>query len=391
MPGFPFANADVAGHPDEGRMTVSTLGRVWAVTHELALSLRYGRAAYMVPPAQAAEIKAGFMQGRGPVRQQGNNVAIISLSGVITPHFDLMEAIFGGGSGGLDMFLDDLSVAVADPDVSHIVLNVDSPGGQVDGVPEAAAAIRAARESKPIVSVANTMMASAAYWLASQANEVVVTPSGSVGSVGVYKMHQDVSGAAEQAGIVPTLISAGEHKVDGHPFGPMSTDAAAKMQQDVNDYYGMFVNDVARGRGVDVPSLEDGMAFGAGQVMIGKRAVSTGLADKVATLGETVSRLASGRARVKQQAQASVITTAVLATGEEVVPATEISAGDEETPTDGTQVDDTDVVDETVEDETVVPEPVAATSPEDKRRIFDLHVALGGLGTNPSDREVANA
>jgi signal peptide peptidase SppA len=336
-------------------------GRVWAVTEDLALAMQTGLKVLgqLGPDAieQALEVQAA-MAAKPPV-VHGNGVAVVPLTGVITPKPSLLSLLFGGG-GGLVGFRRQLDAAVANPDVSHIVLNVDSPGGAVDLVPETAHAIRRAGQAKPIVAQANTLMASAAYWLASQAHEIAVTPSGVVGSVGVYKLHQDLSGAHEMRGIRPTLISAGDHKVDGNPFEPISGDALDKAKQDVNDYYSMFVDDVARGRRVDNPGY-DGDAFGGGNTLIGKRAVRNGLADRVSTLEETLKRLSSGRARVKN------------------TPSAEDFDEDEDV------LDDADEEDQ--DDDTEV---VVSYSAEDKRRIFDL-MAGGGFGTDNSDKEVANA
>ena len=128
-------------------------------------------------------------------------------------------------------------------------MNVDSPGGLIDLVPETAALIRTVRETKPVIAVANTYAASAAYWLASQASDLVVTPSGEVGSIGVYMPHLDVSGWEEQQGVKTTLISAGKYKTERSPFEPLSDEAAAAMQDTVDKYYGMFTYGVAVGRG----------------------------------------------------------------------------------------------------------------------------------------------
>jgi signal peptide peptidase SppA len=209
-----------------------------------------------------------------------------------------------GADHGLDEVMAMTKAAVADPDVKSVVFDVDSPGGLVDGVPEAAVQIRRLRDAsgKPFVSVANGQMASAAYWLGSQAHEVVVAPSAVVGSVGVYQRHEDLSEMAAQEGVKITLISAGEHKTEGNPFEPLGDEARQAMQSDVNYFYSMFVADVAEGRqeAVDSSSIRDGSAFGGGRSFPAKPAVKIGLADREATLSETVSRLSSGRAKVRR-------------------------------------------------------------------------------------------
>jgi signal peptide peptidase SppA len=166
---------------------------------------------------------------------------------------------------------------------------VDSPGGVTDLVPETAAEIRAARERKPITAVANTMAASAAYWLASQASEVVVTPSGWLGSIGVYMLHVDWSGNNAQIGVKPTYISAGKYKTEGNPEEPLSESAREHMQEDVDRFYSMFLSDVALGRGVDVETVR--ADFGEGRVLLAEPSLQAGMADRVETFEDAVARL----------------------------------------------------------------------------------------------------
>jgi signal peptide peptidase SppA len=179
--------------------------------------------------------------------------------------------------------------ALADPDVGAVLLDLDSPGGVVDGIPEAAATLRAMRGSKPIVAVANGMAASAAYWLASQADEMSVTPSGAVGSIGVYATHRDMSGAGKLQGVATTLVSAGKHKTEGNPWEPLSDEARAAIQHDVDHFYNLFTADVAKGRGVKQADVKTG--YGEGRVMNAKDALAAGLVDRVETLGEAATRL----------------------------------------------------------------------------------------------------
>ena len=179
-----------------------------------------------------------------------------------------------------------------------MVLDVDSPGGLVDMVPETAAAMREIRDAsdKPMVAVANPLAASAAYWLASQAHEVVVTPSGEAGSIGVYQIHREGSKMFDRVGIKHTLVSAGKYKGEGNPYEALGDEGLASIQQGVNDFYSMFTADVAKGRGVSQQEVTDGM--GEGRTLTAKRAKGAGLVDRVATLNETISRLGSGRAKV---------------------------------------------------------------------------------------------
>lgn len=257
--------------------------------------------------------------GAGPAARpavMAGGVAVIPIYGVIQPRSSLMSRQSGGTS--LDAFTSALRAAVGSSQVGQILLDVDSPGGMVDMVPEAAAEIRAARARKPVVAVANTDAASAAYWLASQASELVVTPSGQVGSIGVFAAHEDRSRREEMLGFRTTLVSAGRHKTEGNPFEPLSDEARATIQARVDDYYGMFVSDVARGRKVAVGAVRDG--FGEGRMVGARAAVAAGMADRVATFDATLA------------AMVRASRAALPAAAENVYegPAAEWLAGDEE-------------------------------------------------------------
>lgn len=216
-----------------------------------------------------------------------NGVAVIPVYGLISQRTTLMSA-FSGGTSTEDL-RDALRTALADPDVAAIVLDIDSPGGSVDGVPELAAEVRASRGTKPIVAQVNTLAASAAYWLAAQTDEIAITPSGEVGSIGVFAMHQDISRAADAAGVTTTLVSAGKYKVEGNEFEPLTDEARSHIQSQVDTFYRMFVADIAKGRGVSTSVV--GESYGQGRTMLAKEAKAAGMVDHIATLEETVRRL----------------------------------------------------------------------------------------------------
>ena len=198
----------------------------------------------MSPEVQAA-VDAATSAREVPVT---GGVAVLSLRGLITPKPSLMSLLFGGGGGGLMGFRASLREVLGNDDITGIVIDVDSPGGLVDLVPETADELRAA--GKPTVAVANTMAASAAYWIASAADELVVTPSGDVGSIGVFMVHDDWSGFNERLGVQPTYIYAGQYKTEGNPDEPLTDEAKAEFQREVDEIYDTFVGAVAKGRGV---------------------------------------------------------------------------------------------------------------------------------------------
>jgi signal peptide peptidase SppA len=252
----------------------------------------------------AARIEAAGGRRTSSVKPTGGAVAVIPLMGVIVPRANLMTDLSGGTS--VTDFMESFMAAVADPDISAIVLDVDSPGGSVDLIPESAARIRAARGTKPILAVSDTMMASAAYYLGSQADEVYVTPSGLIGSIGVYATHYDQSGLNEKTGVKPTLVSAGKYKTELNPNEAPSEEGIAHLQSIVDDAYQQFTLDVSKARGVSVADVRGG--FGEGRVLPAKAGVKAGLADGILTREQTIGRameLVSGRRSAQRAASAA--------------------------------------------------------------------------------------
>jgi signal peptide peptidase SppA len=301
------AEKDVKRHYEHVLQAVSSTP--WAVRPEI-LALIVDLLAFRVAGGSLSqeEIEARIGAARrAPAPDGAAGVAVLPLHGVIMPKASMMSEMSGGTS--IERFRGQFREAMGRKDISSIVLDVNSPGGMVDGVPEMAAEIRAARGTKPIVAVANTEASSAAYWLASQADEFVATRSGRVGSIGVFAAHEDESAKAEAEGVRTTLVSAGRYKTEGNPFEPLTDEAKAHMQSMVDEYYGMFVADVAAGRGIDVGDVRTG--YGEGREVTASTALNTGMIDRVASTEEIVSEmLAAGRL----QAAAMVVPFAEAAT-----------------------------------------------------------------------------
>jgi signal peptide peptidase SppA len=240
------------------------------------------------------EIQARVGSREPPAARRTGVVAVLPLHGLIAHRMNLMTEVSGGMS--TELVGKAITLAVNDPDASAIALDVDSPGGSVFGVPELADTIFQARGPKPIVAVANATAGSAAYWIASQADELIVTPSGQVGSIGVIGVHRDLSKQAAMLGVQHTFITAGKHKGDGNEFEPLDDDTRAHMQRRVDQYYDLFVQAVARGRGVSAKAVREG--FGEGRIVSAGDALRGGMVDAVATLDQVVDLLGSGRKRV---------------------------------------------------------------------------------------------
>lgn len=171
--------------------------------------------------------------------------------------------------------------ALADASVKSVDLVIDSPGGSVLGLPETADVIHAANRVKPVRAFVTGIAASAAYWLASQAGSITLTPSGEVGSIGVLDIHADISKALENAGVKLTAVTAGEHKVERAPFTPLSEDAKSHMQAGVNAWYGDFLSAIRRGRGARVSATSN---YGGGRMLSAREALSVGMVDFVSSL-----------------------------------------------------------------------------------------------------------
>lgn len=251
-------------------MPESMLGLCWAVDVSFAREWLQARADGSVQVVEARDRGVSVPVTRG--------VAVIPVQGVLSQRGGMCAL-------GCTDISAALAQAMADPNVGGILLDIDSPGGGVFGVDELAAEIMSARERKPIVAYANSRAASAAYWLASAASEISVTPGGEVGSIGIYVVHQ----AQEASGA--SIVSAGKYKVEAHPYAPLSDEARASLQQKVDDHYGRFITRVASGRNVPEATVRDG--YGEGRMLTAKRALAEGMVDHVETFGEALGRLAA--------------------------------------------------------------------------------------------------
>lgn len=246
--------------------------------------------------------------------EPGSLIAVINVMGVIAHHASQVDNISGPGGTSTARVGQAFDAAMDDPAVKAIVFHIDSPGGGVPGVQELADKIFAARGRKPIIAQVNSTAASAAYWIASQADEIVVTPSGQVGSIGVYGSHRDVSAAAEKQGLKVTFFAWPPQKVDGNPFSPPSADFTDKAMADVKMVYGDFRDSVARGRGAKKADVEAG--YGKGGVELARNALKAGMVDRIATMEDTLRRVAKMKPS-PAQARASADLTTVSAQQDE--------------------------------------------------------------------------
>jgi len=249
----------------------------------MEIASRHAAGEHLTPEEVAARTRGG--PGR-PGRIEGD-IAVLPLTGVIVPRANLMAEVSGATSA--ERFGAAFRQLMADPQIGAVVIDVDSPGGAVQGVEELSSLIYDARGTKPIFATANHLAASAAYWIASAADEFIVTPSAEVGGIGVFAAHEDLSAAMEKLGVKTTYVSAGRYKTEANPHEALSGEARAAIQTRVDDYYGLFVRAVARNRGVNAAQVQEG--YGQGRVVGARRALQLGMADRLETLDETLKRL----------------------------------------------------------------------------------------------------
>jgi signal peptide peptidase SppA len=222
-----------------------------------------------------------------------NGVALISASGVMAKKMNLFSQISGGISS--QVLGNTITEAIEDTAVNAIVLDLDSPGGAVDGTAELAELIDRAAAEKPILVYSDGLLASAAYWVAAAADEIFISSENvAVGSIGVIAQHVDVSEAKKKQGITVTEVVAGRYKAIGSENKPLDDEARAVIQARVDRTYRVFIENVARFRGVDPIQVHEQM--GDGRVFMGSEAVERGLVDGVATLSETIERAAGSAA-----------------------------------------------------------------------------------------------
>lgn len=249
------------------------------------------------------DVRAFAASNRRPTPAAHGSVAVLPLFGVIGHRMNAMSSMSGGTS--TEKFASLFANALEDPNVRAIVLDIDSPGGTVQGVSELASQIYKARGTKPIVAVANALAASAAYWIASAADEIVAPPSGEVGSIGVFVIHTDVSKAEAADGVTHTIIKAGKYKAEGNPYEPLSEEARAAAQEYVDGYYGMFVGAVAKNRGVSVGDVRSG--YGEGRTLRAADALKAGMIDRVGTLDSVLVGLGAKSAPKRAPAAVALL------------------------------------------------------------------------------------
>ncbi|HOX59650.1 MAG TPA: S49 family peptidase [Verrucomicrobiota bacterium] len=272
-------NTPLLLHPGKLSAIVAGLGPRFGV--ELAPS------AYLAPD-NAQRLPGGY--------RRVQNIGLLDIHGALV-HRSQMRAD-STYLQGYDDLAARLDAALNDPGVAALILNIDSPGGEVAGAFQFAEHLYQARAQKPIYAIAADLAASAAYLIASAAHSISLSPTAQVGSIGVALAHIDTSRALEKAGLAVTTIYAGAHKLDGNPYQPLPPDVAADLQADVNHYYELFLSTVAQYR----PALSTDLARATeARTYIGAQALTEHLADRVETPDALLSRLLTKFSKAPRQ------------------------------------------------------------------------------------------
>jgi signal peptide peptidase SppA len=214
-----------------------------------------------------------------------NGMAIIPIQGILTKRSGVFDGMLGMTS--YDEIEKQISAALSDDAVQTLLLDIDSPGGETSGLFDLADFIYQGRSQKTIWAMCNDEAYSAAYGIASSAEKVFINRTSGVGSIGVIATHMDQSAFDEKQGVKYTTVFAGNRKNDLNPHEPLTSESMQTLQSEVSRLYDMFVELVARNRGLTTEAVK------ATEAGLGLDAIQTGLADEILTFPECIQKAAN--------------------------------------------------------------------------------------------------
>ena len=217
---------------------------------------------------------------QGDIYEVVDDSAIIRIRGVIFAE-ENCNTIVGMGTSN-DYLQSALELAAEDPSINRIILDVNSPGGEVAKTDATASLIREIRKTKEVIAVVEDMAASAAYWIASAASRIVIAETASVGSIGVRAIIEDDSQAMESAGIKKYSYISNQSPLKD--FNPNSQESVNDLQSQLDYLASIFINAVAIGRSTDPVNVVN--YYGRGGIIYGREAVRLGMADEIGTMND---------------------------------------------------------------------------------------------------------
>lgn len=257
-------------------------GKVWAIAEPALRSLLQSAAAQETSVDAIARQWGESMEGTYSA-EIVDGVAVIPVAGPLMRQLSFWSWFFGGSA--YELLAKEIGTAISNPAVRAVVLDIDSPGGEVTGCGELAELIFRMRGEKPLIAYATGTCASAAYWIASACDEFFCSPTSAVGSIGCVASIRDYRLAEEKFGIrefeFVSSVSPAKRS------DPATDEGAARIQAQVDALGAVFVEAVAKNRAVSNADVIAG--FGKGDVFVGAAAVEAGLADGIATLEDVIA------------------------------------------------------------------------------------------------------
>ncbi|MEO0478424.1 MAG: S49 family peptidase [Planctomycetota bacterium] len=264
-----------------------------------SLVLRHSRGERLSPEAieQAMDESPSRERERlAQDRRPPEGIAMIPVQGVIARHARQVNGISQRRGKSIDRLRSRLADALQDDEVEAILLDVDSPGGSVSGLQEFAEDVRAVRGEKPIVAHVDGLCASAALWIAAQADRIYTTRSSEIGSIGVYAPLVDDERLFKNEGVDIEVVSSGGVKGQGFPGTRRSSELRDEIQAGVDRFLDWFVEAVAMGRDL---SEEEVRALADGRVHFAEQAIELGLADEIASIDDVFASLLEGNGNLQ--------------------------------------------------------------------------------------------
>jgi signal peptide peptidase SppA len=272
MKPYPFSASRIFGvplaiHPTKGKVIAR------------ALADRLNVTSVTVQGADGATMMEDDWDYSEPAEERGyevvNGVAVVPVSGTLVHKGTSLRPY--SGMLGYNAIRHNLMLALNDDSARAVVLDCNSPGGEVSGCFDLVDAIYEARGDKPITAICDDMAYSACYAIASACDSIILPRTGGVGSIGVITMHAEYSKALRGAGVEVTIFQYGDRKADGNPYNPLSKEAAERFQADIDELGELFVDTVARNRGIAASKIKATQAA----TYMGAAGVDAGLADAV--------------------------------------------------------------------------------------------------------------
>lgn len=240
-----------------------------------------------------AAIQAG-LPARPNIFEMQDGVGLIRINGPLLNERDPEYDYFGIPYTTYDQVAAAADALRSDPNVRGVVLAIDSPGGDAVGVSAAADALAALRAEKPTAAWTGRMMASAAYFLGSQAQRVTATVDAMVGSIGTVMAIPEFTGLLSRIGINFDIFRTGPLKYTGNGFEKLSDGQRAYLQSTVEQYGEIFKSAVARGRGRSAEWVNE---VASGRTWIAGAAAANGLIDGVGTLSDALGAMRAATSR----------------------------------------------------------------------------------------------